>query len=61
MGAAASEQGRLRMLADPSRAALLGTLEHVRQKYDGARAYLAGGGVTGKQLERLEARLLETA
>ena len=61
MGATASEQGRLRMLADPSGEAMLGTLEHVRQKYGGARPYLAAGGVTDEQLERLRARLLETA
>jgi protein tyrosine/serine phosphatase len=59
IGAAASEQGRLRALADPSRDAMLGTLDHLHQRYGGAQAYLLGAGVTEAQLARLLARLVD--
>jgi protein tyrosine/serine phosphatase len=58
MGAAPSEQERLRTLADPSREAMLGTLDHLHERYGGAQAYLLGAGVTEAQLARLRARLV---
>jgi protein tyrosine/serine phosphatase len=61
MGASASEQGRLRHLADPSKEAMLGTLEHLHEHYGDAVAYLKGAGVTDEQLERLRARLVDAA
>jgi protein tyrosine/serine phosphatase len=61
MGAAASEQERLRRLADPSREAMIGTLEHLHERYGGAEAYLRGAGVTQEQLARLRTRLVEAA
>ncbi|HUP82805.1 MAG TPA: tyrosine-protein phosphatase [Candidatus Limnocylindria bacterium] len=61
MGAAASEQGRLRTLADPSREAMLGTLAHLHLRYGSATDYLLGAGVTEDQLEKLRMRLVETS
>jgi protein tyrosine/serine phosphatase len=61
MGASASEQGRLRRLADPSKEAMLATLEHLHQHYGDALTYLRGAGVSDAQLERLRARLVGVA
>ena len=61
MGAAPSERQRLRVLADPSREAMLGTLDHLRQRYGGAVAYLLGAGLTEQQLARLRSRLIADA
>jgi len=56
-----AERSRLRQLAEPRREAMLDTLAYLRANYGSAETYLAGGGVSGDQLERLRARLVEPA
>jgi protein-tyrosine phosphatase len=58
IGATDDERPRLWTLADPSREAMLGTLQHLHERYGGARAYLLAAGVTEEQLERLRDRLV---
>jgi protein tyrosine/serine phosphatase len=58
MGASASEQTRLRRLADPSREAMLRTLQHLHERYGGAVPYLLEAGVTQAQIDELRNRLV---
>ena len=54
-----AERSRLRVLATPSREAMLDTLAYVRERNGSVEAYLRAGGVTDEHHNRLRARLLE--
>jgi protein tyrosine/serine phosphatase len=59
MGSDPAERNRLRVLATPSRDAMLDTLAHVRAVHGSGAAYLRAGGLTDVQVARLRGRLLE--
>lgn len=56
-----TEQDRLRLLADPRHEAMLDTLGYVRERYRSVEQYLAEGGLTAEQVDRLRERLLTRA
>jgi len=55
------ERRRLRLLAEPSHAAMLDTLAYVRAGWGSAEGYLLDAGVTVDQVGRVRTRLVEPA
>jgi protein tyrosine/serine phosphatase len=54
------ERERLMRIGNPSREAMLDTLNYLRERYGGAERFLLDGGMTRDQIERLRARLVDT-
>jgi protein tyrosine/serine phosphatase len=54
-----AERERMRILATPSREAMLETMAYVHDKYGSAERYLLSAGVSQEHIERIRERLLE--
>ncbi len=55
------ERERMRLLATPSREAMLHTLAYVHDRFGSAEQYLLSAGVSGERIARINDRLLEPA